>query len=103
MADHKLLYRWSLQDAIAHNEVQDWRDSYRENCDCARAKMCIRDSHQGHHGIHAHDDHGALAQILLLVQIGAVGNHDTGAQRQGEEHLPAGGCENLPEAGNLHF
>lgn len=37
MADHKLLYRWSLQDAIAHNEVQDWRDSYRENCDCARA------------------------------------------------------------------
>ena len=57
--------------------------------------------HQGHHGIHAHDDHGALAQILLLVQIGAVGNHDTGAQRQGEEHLPAGGCENLPEAGGL--
>ena len=37
MADHKLLYRWSLQDAIAHNEVQDWRDSYKENCDCARA------------------------------------------------------------------
>lgn len=37
MADHKPLYRWSLQDAIAHNEVQDWRDSYRENCDCARA------------------------------------------------------------------
>lgn len=31
MADHKPLYRWSLQDAIAHNEVQDWRDSYREN------------------------------------------------------------------------
>lgn len=37
MADHKPLYRWSLQDAIAHNEVQDWRDSYKENCDCARA------------------------------------------------------------------
>lgn len=37
MADHKPLYRWSLQDAIAHNEVQDWRESYRENCDCARA------------------------------------------------------------------
>lgn len=37
MADHKLLYRWSMQDAIAHNEVQDWRDSYRENCDCAKA------------------------------------------------------------------
>lgn len=33
----KPLYRWSLQDAVAHNEVQDWRDSYRENCDCARA------------------------------------------------------------------
>ena len=31
------LYRWSMQDAIAHNEVQDWRDSYRENCDCAKA------------------------------------------------------------------
>ena len=37
MADHKPLYRWSLQDAVTHNEVQDWRDSYRENCDCARA------------------------------------------------------------------
>ena len=37
MADHKILYRWSLQDAIAHNEVKDWRDSYKENCDCARA------------------------------------------------------------------
>ena len=36
MADHKLLYCWSMQDAIAHNEMQDWRDSYRENCDCAR-------------------------------------------------------------------
>lgn len=33
----KPLYRWSLQDAVTHNEVQDWRDSYRENCDCARA------------------------------------------------------------------
>ena len=36
MADHKPLYRWSLQDAIAHNEVQDWRESYREYCDGAR-------------------------------------------------------------------
>lgn len=37
MQDHKPLYRWSLKDAIAHDEVQDWRDSHRENCDCARA------------------------------------------------------------------
>lgn len=37
MAEHKPLYLWSLKDAIAHDEVQDWRDSYKENCDCARA------------------------------------------------------------------
>jgi len=37
MTERKRLYRWSLKEAIDYNEVQDWRDSCRENCDCARA------------------------------------------------------------------
>ena len=37
MPEHKPLYRWSLEDAVRHNEREAWRESYRENCDCARA------------------------------------------------------------------
>lgn len=35
MADHKSLYRWSLEEAIRHNERDLWRESHKENCDCA--------------------------------------------------------------------
>ena len=34
---HKILYPWSLKDAQKSNEVHLWRESYKENCDCARA------------------------------------------------------------------
>lgn len=37
MAEHKPLYRWSLEDAVRNNEQELWRESYKENCDCARA------------------------------------------------------------------
>lgn len=37
MPEHKPLYRWSLEDAVRNNERTEWRESYRENCDCARA------------------------------------------------------------------
>ena len=37
MSAHKPLYRHSLRDALEHNERDDWRESYKENCDCARA------------------------------------------------------------------
>ena len=37
MQEHKPLYRWSLEDAVRHNELDEWRESYRENSDCARA------------------------------------------------------------------
>lgn len=35
--EHKPLYKQSLRDAIDLGEIERWRDSYRENCDCARA------------------------------------------------------------------
>lgn len=35
--EHKPVYRWSLRDAIDNGDTDRWRDSYRENCDCARA------------------------------------------------------------------
>ena len=31
------LYEWSLEDAVRNNERDLWRESYKENCDCARA------------------------------------------------------------------
>lgn len=37
MADHKPLYEWSLNEAIRNDERDLWRDSFKENCECARA------------------------------------------------------------------
>lgn len=37
MQEHKPLYKWSLKEAIQYRERDQWRESYRENCDCARA------------------------------------------------------------------
>lgn len=37
MAEFKPLYTWSQKDAIAYDELDQWRESYKENCDCARA------------------------------------------------------------------
>lgn len=37
MAGHKPLYRWSLKEALSRGERDEWRESYKENCDCARA------------------------------------------------------------------
>ena len=37
MADkHKAVYPWSLKDAKRCSEEELWRESYKENCDCAR-------------------------------------------------------------------
>ena len=35
--EHKPLYKWSLRTAIDDGDTERWRDSYRENCNCARA------------------------------------------------------------------
>ena len=45
--------------------------------------------HQGNEGIADDDDQSVLFNVLLLIQVGAVGDHDTHAQGQGEEHLTA--------------
>lgn len=37
MQEHKPLYLYSREEALRHGERDQWRDSYRENCDCARA------------------------------------------------------------------
>ena len=36
MQNYKPLYLWSLEEAIRNNEKDLWRESYKENCDCAR-------------------------------------------------------------------
>ena len=36
MAEHKSLYIWSLEEAVRLDERDQWRESHRENCDCAK-------------------------------------------------------------------
>lgn len=46
MAEHKSVYLWSLQEAQKLNEVDLWRESYKENCTCARAiEQCIDENY----------------------------------------------------------
>ncbi len=48
MPDHKPLYRWSLETANHNDERDLWRESYKENCDCARAiEKIIADNYDG--------------------------------------------------------
>ena len=37
MAKHVSVYLWSLREAQKLGEVDRWRESYKENCTCARA------------------------------------------------------------------
>lgn len=37
MSEHKPIYEWSLDEAVRNNERELWRESHKENCDCARA------------------------------------------------------------------
>ena len=37
MAKHVSVYQWSLKEAQKLGEVDLWRESYKENCTCARA------------------------------------------------------------------
>ena len=49
MADHKELYIYSLVDAREYGEVEQWRESHKENCKCARAiEDAISRSFDGH-------------------------------------------------------
>ena len=45
MPEHKPLYRYSLKEAAEWNEKDEWRESYLENCDCARAIERAIDEH----------------------------------------------------------
>ena len=47
MPEKKPLYTCSMKEAIEHDELADWRESYKENCDCARAiEKAIREHYQ---------------------------------------------------------
>ena len=44
---NKSVYPWSREDAIANNELELWRESYRDNCTCARAiEKAIKDGYK---------------------------------------------------------
>ena len=52
MSEHKPLYPWSKEYAEEHDERDLWRESHKENCDCARAiERAIAEAHdyQNHH------------------------------------------------------
>lgn len=63
MPEFPPIYRWSLMDAVEHNEMREWRDSYRENCACARAiEKAIND--------HYHDDRLDRCVDRIISQYG---------------------------------
>jgi len=46
MAEHKAVYRWSQDYAKRYDELDQWRESYKENCTCARAiEKAINDNY----------------------------------------------------------
>ena len=45
MPEHKPLYLYSLKEAAEWDEKDEWRESYLENCDCARAIERAVDEH----------------------------------------------------------
>ena len=45
MPEHKPLYPYSLKEAAEWGEKDEWRESYLENCDCARAIERAIDEH----------------------------------------------------------
>ena len=50
MADRKPLYRWSLDEALRNNERELWRESYKENCICAKGiEAAIKRDFDGMH------------------------------------------------------
>ena len=55
--------------------------------------------HQSDDGIANDDDESVLFQVLLLIQVGAIGDHGAHAQGQGEEHLTTGSGQNCEEVG----
>ena len=46
--------------------------------------------HDGDQRVGGDDDERVLLDVLLLLKVGAVGDHGAHAQREREEHLPAG-------------
>ena len=60
MSKYPILYEWSLSEAQKLGQVEDWRTSYKENCDCARSiEKGIRDNYDG-----ASLDTGFMSDIL---------------------------------------
>ena len=46
MAEHKAVYRWSQDYAKRYDELDQWRESYKETCTCARAiEKAINDNY----------------------------------------------------------
>ncbi len=50
MAEHKSLYLWPLAEAQKLGELDLWKESYKENCSCARdIERCIEEGFSDNH------------------------------------------------------
>ena len=63
--EQKALYRWSLSEAQKLGEVDLWRESYKENCTCARA---IEDFIASHYSENTLNTDGVEELIDRLLQ-----------------------------------
>lgn len=70
MAEHLSVYRWSLEDAKKHNEIDLWRESHKSNCDCARA--IEKAINENYHDILNEISPDIAVQYLLLLWMDTV-------------------------------
>lgn len=75
MQEHKPLYLYSREEALRHGERDQWRDSYRENCDCARA--IERAIAENYHDNRLEDCAGGILDCYGFTRVNWVSQSDT--------------------------
>ncbi|MPM43888.1 hypothetical protein SDC9_90565 [bioreactor metagenome] len=102
--------RADVAHAVEHVLQRDEQEAGTTQSDLAHGNALLdaighgggNDGDAGHNsdrGIGNHDDAGVFDQIFLLIEVRTVSNHGAHSQRQGEEHLPAGGGNNGTQIG----
>lgn len=83
MSEHKPLYPWSREYAQEHGERDLWRESHKENCDCARAierEIAKAHNYESHHFDDAAapiiEQYGFDRVIFVLANTVQEKNHD---------------------------
>lgn len=72
MQEHKPLYLYSREEALRHGERDQWRDSYRENCDCDCARAIERAIAENYHDNGLEDCAGSILDRYGFTRVNWV-------------------------------